>query len=445
MLSIGLITSKWSSERILSIAKEYENEIRFIPFLFDSLDDIPRILDENKPRIHKWLLSGPLPFHVAKWHLKSDEDLLYCRITEAGLLKTILEISYRNNSFLESFSLDFIDEAVNIDEMLDEIQIPREGISIFRYKIPVDEKALFQAHLALWERKATRCAVTTVPFVYSALKDLGVPVYSIQVTQMEIRWTIELLIEKSRSLYFRNTQLGLLIIEICDYEKVAENAQTPYGLQLLELKVSNALLAYCQQIGGYLVPKGNGRYEIFGSRGKIESNSRMLREELERISLELNTHLIAGVGFGETVFLAQINSNKALHHARNANGIVVFRGDGDIVELLGEGEELRYSSYSEDAGLNERLAKARVGIRTYRKMRAVTRRIGEDSFSASALAKQMGVTDRNIRRIVSGLLDAGLLACVGEESSGVSGRPAKLYRFLDEVAGPGPRAAAGQA
>jgi hypothetical protein len=34
------------------------------------------------------------------------------------LLKTLLEVSYHYNSFLENVSLDFIEEAANVDEML---------------------------------------------------------------------------------------------------------------------------------------------------------------------------------------------------------------------------------------------------------------------------------------------------------------------------------------
>lgn len=431
MFKIGIIAPEWSLERILSVTRGFDDDIDFLPFVFERFDEVNEILDKNQSTVDGWLLSGPLVFYFAKWHLKSDDKLVYCRITEAGLLRSILQVAYHHKIFLDDISIDFVEEAANIDEMLNEIGIPKNKMVIKQYSVPFDEEELIQFHLRLWKDKAVQCAVTTVPFVYQSLKKAGVPVYSIRATQMEIQLSVELLIEKIKSSYFKNAQLGLQIIEICHYEQVVEGAKTPYKLQLLELKIKHSLLTYCQHINGYLVDKGNGRYEIFGSRGNIENNITILRNAIEKISLDLNIPVIVGIGFGETVFLAQINANKAINHARSKNGIVIIRDQGEIVEPLGEQEELSYSFYSGDEKLNDCLHQANVGVRTYNKMKAIIRQMGWETFSVSNLADQMGVTDRNVRRIVSGLLKAGLIECVGEESSGVSGRPGKVYRFIN--------------
>jgi response regulator of citrate/malate metabolism len=98
-----------------------------------------------------------------------------------------------------------------------------------------------------------------------------------------------------------------------------------------------------------------------------------------------------------------------------------------MVEYSDERDELSYSFYTNDENLNELLRGRRSASAPTRRMRAIASRIGTNQFTASALASQMGVTDRNIRRIISGLIQAGLLTVVGEEASGESGRPAKLY------------------
>ena len=429
MLKLGLVAPEWSMERVASVASDYKDYLEIIPYKFESINDIPKILDDNRRTISSWLFSGPLPFYIAKKHLPDNENLFYCRITEAGLLKCILEVAYEQSLFLEKMSVDFMDEVVNIEDILEQIDIPRNDVHIFRYSVPLDEDALFRFHYDLWKEKKSRCAVTTIPTVYNRLKSVSVPAYNVQVSDMEIRLTIELLMEKERSLHFRNSQLSLLIIEISNYENVAEKAKTPYQMQLLELNIYNALLGYCEDIYGYLVSRGNGRYEIFGSRGKIEKTIGLLNSEMEKISISLETELIAGIGFGDTVFIAQINSSKALKQARKNNGLVVIDGDGCIVEYAGSNDKLSYSISSENSELNELLQKANVGIRTYNKMRALSEYSEGNRFTALSIARQMGVTGRNLRRIISGLLSAGLIVCVGEEASGERGRPAKVYKF----------------
>lgn len=431
MIKIGLIAPEWSLNRMMDTVREYKSEIEFIPFLFNKTADINDILEKNKSRVNGWLLSGPIPFYFAKWYLKSEEHLVYCRITEAGLLKSILEAAYHHKSFLENVSVDFIEEAGNIDEMLDDLGIPHDKVFIKKFTAPFDEEELLRFHQNLWDEKRICCVITTVPYVYDSLIKAGIPVYAAKVSRMEMLLQVELLIEKIRCAYFKNAQLGLLIIEICHYKKVIEEAGNPYKLQLFELKTQNSILAYCQHISGYMVEKGNGRYEVFGSRGKIENGIAMLKDTMEKMSLELNIPIIAGIGFGDTVLSSQINANKAISHARNKNGIVIFQDDGKIVEPADGQNDLSYSFHSQDEKLNEKLHNANVGIRTYKKMRAIIQSKGIGTFSASVMAEQMGVTARNIRRILSGLLKAGLIECVGEEASGISGRPGKIYRFVN--------------
>ena len=415
----------------MTIAKRFNGNIEFIPFLFDSVDEIKDILDNNGKSVDGWLLSGPLPFSIAKWYLNSEDNLVYCRITEAGLFKSILESAYNQNYFLENVSIDFIDEAANIEDMLNDICIKRKNTFIKRYSIPFDEKEVLDFHMELWNKKAITYVITTVPSVYEALKESGVPVYSIRATHMEIELTLELLIEKLKSTHFKNSQLGLQIIEICNYEQVVEMAKTPYRLQLLELEVKRSLLSYCQNINGYLIDIGKGRYEIFGAWGNIENSITLLRDTMEKISFDLDIPVVSGIGFGNTAFLAQVNANKAINLSKSKNDIIIVRDNGEIVEPLGEQDELSYAFHSYDEKLNEALHKANVGVKTYNKMRSIIRRMNWTVFSVSSLADQMGVTDRNVRRIISGLVKAELVQCVGEEDSGSRGRPKKIYQFID--------------
>ncbi len=44
------------------MAREYKEEIELVPFRFDSLDDIPAILDRNREAFSNWLFPDPYRF-----------------------------------------------------------------------------------------------------------------------------------------------------------------------------------------------------------------------------------------------------------------------------------------------------------------------------------------------------------------------------------------------
>ena len=265
---------------------------------------------------------------------------------------------------------------------------------------------------------------------------MGWPVYGLYVTPMEIALSVELLAEQLRSRSFKNSQLGLQRIEICRYDRIAERAVTSYRLQLLELQIKKVLLKYCQDINGYLVDKGYGRFEIFGTRGNFERDAESLGETLNRLSAELETEVVAGVGIGDTVFAAQLNTGHAIENARGRKNIVIVQGNGQIVEMLPGRPLMAYRDYSEDQGLIERLRQAKIGIKTYNRLRAVARQNGWEGFSAATLARELNMTDRNARRILSSLSKAELVERIGVETTEGSGRPGKLYRFIEKIPEP---------
>ncbi|WP_020612114.1 helix-turn-helix domain-containing protein [Sediminispirochaeta bajacaliforniensis] len=427
---VGLIAPLWSSERILEIAKEFSDDLELIPFVFERLEEIADILDEHMEAFPFWLLSGPLPFAVAKHHVGSVENLIYCRVTETGLLMELLKMAFECHSFLEKLSIDFIDDAADIEEVLNELGLPRHDVKVKRYKIPVVEEEILKFHQDLWESKAIQYVITTIPFVYKYLKQKGIPVYGVHSSRLEIRLSLELLIEKIRGSYFRNTQSSLVMFEIEDFDALIEKAQTPYKLQLLELKIRNMLLMYSEGIGGYLVYKENGHYEIFASRGRIEQKISELQDVKTSIALDLDSTITIGIGYGETVFAAQINAYKALKHSRQGRRIVVVEDGREIIEYGSEAGALQYGTSSDDEVLNRRLREAKVSIRTYRKIQAYSRNLSPDGFSAAEIAQQMGVTNRNVRRILAGLFRVGLVKAIGEESIGASGRPGRIYQFV---------------
>ncbi|TWH47276.1 hypothetical protein [Sporomusa sp. KB1] len=433
MPKVGIVGPASSVERILTVAKQLVQDIEFVPFTYEENNEIAGIIDENHFQVKGWLFSGPIPFWLAKEHLGTEENLVYCHVTGNEIYKCLIEMAYSQQKILLKASVDSPGIGISeLEDALGELRIPIQGIIVQKYEIPFDMQELVQFHLKLWQEGTTDGAITTLQSVYTALQEHKVPVCRLTVTTLAIRQAISDIIEKMKGLYFKSSQVGLEIIEISDFDKVIEKAGNFYQLQFIELKIKEKLLSFCKAVDGYLSEQGNGRYEIFSSRGKIESGIAMIQDTIEEIGLDLDSHVVVGIGLGETVFSARINANRAASYVKSTlkQGIVIIKEDGSIIESVGRKEEVEYAYYSNDRALLDKLNEANIGIKTYRKVEAMIRRMKWDCFTTTQLADQLSVTDRNVRRIVASLCKAGLIECIGEESSSNRGRPSRKYRLV---------------
>lgn len=430
---IGIIGPTRSVERILTIAQNFEHNIEFVPFPFEDESDIIHILQKNQADTKGWLFTGSVTYFIAKDYLSTEDNIAYCEPTGAGFYINLLQMAINNNA-LPRFSVDMFESLMDIERFIQETGIKWQDVHIRYYKTQYDPEEIIQFHLRLWQEGKIDGAITALRSVFHALKTHGVPVYQFTLTEQEIYQSLKIIIEKVKASYFKNTQVGLVLVEIGQYDEIIEKAKTPYVLQALELKLKELLLPLCEKLDGYLLDKGTGVYEIFSTRGAVESEINMLQNTVQQLFavVDCNVPVIAGIGYGATLFAAERNAYCAIRNARGkkSNDIIIVQDNGVIVEAVNEEKQISYSYYSNDKELIEKLHQAAVGIKIYQKIVATIRRMGWDTFTAIKLARQLSVTEQNIRRIMTGLCAAGLAMQVGEEIVATRGRPGKLYRLV---------------
>ncbi len=428
---IGIIGPSWSVERILKVAEEFQQEIEFKAFTYLDVLEAQKIVVKNDHLVDAWLFSGELPFRAARASLAGSKAAAYIPHTESSFYKCFLDLAYESGALLERLSIDMLKETTIVQETFQQLSKPPGVRYVEEYECGVDPEALISFHLKLWEKGETDGALTCFPAVHKALSEAGVPVSAIMTSRMEIRQTLRILIEKVKTSFFKDTQIGVEIIEMEFFDRVIEKATTPYHLQYLELRLKEILYRLCEKLDGSLLDRGNGRYVIFSSRGAIEREITALKQTVQQLSLESGTSAAVGIGFGTTVFSAETNAHRAIQQSKETaeSGIVIVQENGIMIESAGNEEELAYTFRTSDKDFMEKLKSAGISIKTYNKIEALVQRKGWHDFTSKDLSVHLGMTERNVRRIVADLCQANLLEMIGEEAPPARGRPKKVYRM----------------
>ncbi|OIK14695.1 hypothetical protein BIV60_11140 [Bacillus sp. MUM 116] len=430
MYQIGIVGPKASVDRILTLAKKMDLSLRFLPFPYNHFQETGAIVKENDHQVDIWFFSGKLSYIIAKNIINSDEKLIHIQHTEASLYRCFLQTALNHHVIVERVSIDELEET-KIEEALEQLGVPVSNVYIKKYGIQTNPNDLLSYHMNLWEEGKIDVAITCFEGVYKSLLSAGVPAYWYTPTSLEIQQTIRILEEKVRAFYFKDTQIGVGIIDINDFDRIAEKARSPYRLQYLETRLKESLIRLCESLDGSLMERGNGRYVIFSSRGAIERKISMLVQTVDQLSLESESTIAVGIGYGETVFAAEVNALSAIQRSkeREDRGIVIIQEDGKVIESAGKDDELSYSYRLEDKDFLEKLEQGNVSVRMYSKLAAIVRRLGLRSFTTKEIATHLRLDERNVRRMVTGLTEVGLAEYMGSEGSASRGRPSKIYRL----------------
>ncbi|XRG79451.1 hypothetical protein V5E38_03775 [Rossellomorea sp. GAMAL-10_SWC] len=432
MYRIGLVGPEWSLERILSFSKEYEHELEFFPISYDEPVETKEIIKKHARDVDVWLFSGQLPYNIAKKLLHSKEKLLYIPHTESSVYKSLLNIMYKTGGLINQLSIDMPTYSNLLEDALEQLNESFDQFYVKKFEEEqINLEELLQFHIELWDSNKTEGALTNFPFIYQELKKRDIPVEWISTSSVDIKHTLRLLTERVKGLYFKDSQIGVELIEIENFENIIQKSKSPYHLQHIELRIKDVLLTFCEQLNGSLIEKGYGKYLIYSSRGAIEREIHMLENTLDQLSLESDSKISVGIGFGETVYSAEKNAIESIQQSKGMHErkIIIVQENGEIIESLGREEEVTYAYRTNDQELLQKLKLGNISVKTYHKIENLIKRMAWKDFTTKNLAEQLKMTERNARRIVADLCEVELLECIGEESLSYRGRPSKIYRF----------------
>lgn len=429
MPKIGVVGPKSSVNRILSVTEKMNLQIDFIPFTYLETHEAVNIIKDNMDNVDGWLFSGPAPRMLTEHLLVNHPVVGSCFQVGASLYRGLIQMANQMQTLNSRISTDVtINDEIN--SALEELEIAPKDVYIKFYDKGFSYSDIIDFHYKLFQDGKVDGVITSLQSVYQALKNLNVPVFRNTPTKMEIRLAVQIIEEKLHTSYFKNTQIGIAVIQVDLFKQVKSLPKSHYQMQMLELEVKRILLQLNEGLTGYIIEKGNGAYEILSSRGAVERDLAGFENALSQINLITDAPILVGIGFGQTFYAAEVNAYRAINHAKgnNCNSIVI-QDDNTLIENVGSDKILHYEIATQDSELLKKLTIAGVSVKIYQKIVSVIMRMGWDVFTITQLAEQLSVTDRNVSRIVSGLLNAELVQLAGEEAPTLRGRPRKLYKL----------------
>lgn len=432
MFTVGVIGSTTSVHKVISLAQNLNLKAHFIALPYKSFQETKQIIQAHDHEVDFWFPTGQLPYAIAKEYLQTDDYLIPIQNNEASLYKAFLEVAHHSNVFLQQLSIDELSKQA-VDDALTQLNIASSQIYLKIYDTKTTLAELVTFHKMLWEEGKTCGAITSFEAVYTALQQIGIPVYWYSISHSEILHACKVLEEKIKTSFFKDTQIGICIITMEEIEAEISPIR-PYTQQYLALQIKEILINLSEHIDGFLTEQGEHRYIIFSTRGAIEKNFSIVRQKIQELKLLANKHIIAGIGYGKTALAAEMNAATANQHSRHheQHELFIVQEDGTIVEQFGHNRELVYTNKLLNTPSLEALKEANISMRTYNRIQALLLKLGTEHFTTLDLTNHLAMENRNARRIVTNLSKAGLIECVGESTHHVKGRPRKIYRFVPQ-------------
>ncbi|PIC57976.1 hypothetical protein CSV80_06635 [Sporosarcina sp. P12(2017)] len=425
---VGIVGPKDSVEIMKDIAKEFEDQMTPVCFEYKNSIETTEIVEKNQHIIDIWIFSGQTPFSLAK-ESSSNQLFFYLSLDGSSLTKTLLNIVYNSKNDLRNISFDMMEER-DISETYRSLNISYEQCHLYEYHGVTPINQIIEFHSMLYNKGKVSVCVTSLSDVYEALTSQGIPVYRVTPTLANVRTTYTSALQQWEALNFKQSQLTVMLISIDNINKIEKPHSFSYDIHRLNLELQSAILTFTESISGSFLSIGTGTFIIFSTRGSLRNAGDQSVRLLDSLSLITDFPSNIGIGYGDSALAAEENARLALLHAQNYNSNSAFlvENDGMVKGPLNKSKSISFEFRNVDEEIGNKLKECGVSITSFNKIMSVQRNLGKHAITAADIAEWLKMTERNARRLLNNLTNAGIAKIIGQEAPATRGRPRNVYQ-----------------
>ncbi|MCE7792778.1 hypothetical protein K8O68_10160 [Salipaludibacillus sp. CUR1] len=428
-IRLGIIGPEDSINTISPIARKYE-EFEIHEFSYEKTEETETIILENSSQIDQWLFSGQAPYAFAmEKKLVTEDTALFPPLHGSSLLGKLLEAQYHKPEKMTAVSLDTIHTG-EIDWVKSTYNLDSLNVQTFPYSGYKPAEDIVEFHRNKYHSGESEIAFTCIRSVYQQLKSEGIPVYRITVTAVTTQVTLELLKERGNADWYRKSQIAIVGLEVFEANNESEGQLYSYKRKHQELELKRLLLDYTEELKGSLVQMGDGLFFIYTTRGEIETHPWPFYL-LESARLQAKLTIRLGVGYGLTSLEAEQHVRLAFRDARKHEKPVIIKVDENkqITEVFHTDKSFTYNQRRLNEQWKTKLGTRNLSPAVVSKLASFLKHYKKNRVTSQEVSQWLANSERNARRILHELEEAGLATIVGEEQSGGRGRPRKIYEL----------------
>lgn len=412
-MNIAIIGTDESANKIIYILKENYKDINFISFTQEEAKDFSHIIKKLPNDIDGIMATGIGVYHQLISNFSFLCPISYFKRGNIGLIKSFLDCDRDGNSLKDSsISIDIIDNDI-LEEVIDELDIKINRIFHFESDIKKEEDYYLKQHLDLYYKGKINYIFTAFGYVYNLLKKIGLPVYRIQASSIDIKEGFKYFLNEIRC--SKADEKALLIHKIN-----IENGND----------VSSFISDYAKQIEGFML-KNNSTYMIISNKGYYDdelclSRARKLIDYINEKDSSSNIKI--GLGTGATVYKAIENCDFALKNCTNNSHIVLY--NGKIQKNFNKNTTTL--NYLSDKDITYIANKTGLSSSHIRDIDIAVKSLNRNKFTSNELANILGLTNRSANRIAKTLVEFGYAEYMENIKSKI-GRPKNTIKMKLET------------
>lgn len=415
---IGIIGPKDSITKIYSEQSELPDHVELKTYEAHSLQDAINIADQCQSEVDGILFSGQSVRGAVVSKKNIYKPNLYVPHSAFSLLSLIFN---QVESRFKNISLDVVS-----DKVLSEIPIEVDNyqFNTLSYEVYHTEQDYIDFHENNLQNGA-QAVITTFASIYTYFSLKGTPVYRLYTTNFDINYSLRLLILEIEKKAFSDAQIGVQIIHL--KQGIQE---IKYEFDKKRLSFEQRLNDYVRQCSGTMVCQNKDQYYVYSTMKAL--NSEEILAEFFLIVEESPFTLYSGIGFGNSVFQAELNAQNALSSAENEAYANVYICDNQL-QLKGPFTEASASINEPmiDKELLEKIS-GDIGLSTdyIKRIHRVIKTKNVNTFTAKEFAHYLNISERSANRVLKKLTDGGYGKIVDTVKANKSGRPFNVIKIL---------------
>ncbi len=427
---IAVITTRFLESYIRDAFTQMRLDCEYKLYLYETLEDVPRLFRQIPDDIIGVLTSGSFPAQVIRNTFPHTQKIIMSFNTDdAALCQLIIRLLTENRrldftriyaDLIEMFGMDlhtYLTQDFSIPLSMTTKRLVRNKTAEELFRI---ESVQYEKHLNLWKSGRADVCITRFSSLVEPLKKAGVRVYFPYPSLGYLRKICQSLLRELEYRRLQENAPSIILIAL-------EQHYVP-GHDYHLLTMQTALMDFIgTDVQDYFLRQTETGFEILTSRklmARITEDFRVcgIRSHLR---LSVSTPFFIGYGLGNNMQNARTNARHALETAMAQELDCSFVRDeqGMSIGPLAIRETRRPNRNNP--------AKPQVAPGKVQEVLTIIRNTPDQQITSKELAEQLQITKRSANRILTAMEEDHILKVSGTRSNFSKGRPERIFIIIE--------------